>query len=361
MAKKLDEVIDSTLLRTPNTGPSVQESVAEHGLAAYNPEAKKRLAAQREQTCRAMDKLMQDTANGAQVSGNQLARSAASFLSNLIDDRDASMSLAQEIGPQHRLFWWTIGADQALADHSLKMALLGMAIAIEMGYDADNVRKLGITALVQDWGMIMVPKDIREADRALTEMEMLEVHKHPANSVNMLQRIIGLPEITTLVAYQIHERPDGSGYPRGRDDKSIHPFSKILRVADEYVAITTPRGKRRPLMAYAAMECLLRMAQRKKVDSAAVRGLLLVQSLFPIGSFVALSDGSVAQVMRRNAKNYTQPFVRLVANAEGMPVPADDNTPYINIETAGLAIVQAIPTPGRSEMPLDMAFVESRL
>src|SRR5262249_30467307 len=159
----------------------------------------------------------------------------------LIEDRDASLNIAQDLKD-----------DNALADHSLKMALLGMALAIEMEMDADNVRKLGVTALVQDWGMVMVPREIREGNQALTELEQLEIDKHPIHSVNMLQRVLGLPDVTTLVAYQVHERPDGSGYPRGRDEKTIHPFAKILNVAHEYLTLVAGFAARKPLMPYAA-------------------------------------------------------------------------------------------------------------
>ena len=64
-----------------------------------------------------------------------------------------------------------------------------------------------------------------------------------------------------------------------------------LRFLDRYDALVSPRAFRPPLTPYAAMECLLRQSAAGDVDPEVVRALLMVQSLFPIGSYVVLSDG----------------------------------------------------------------------
>ncbi len=42
-------------------------------------------------------------------------------------------------------------------------------------------------------------------------------------------------------AFQHHERLDGSGYPRGLLDFEIHPYAKIIAVADVFDAVTSNR------------------------------------------------------------------------------------------------------------------------
>ena len=100
------------------------------------------------------------------------------------------------------------------------------------------------------------------------------------------------------------------------------------------------------------MECLLRMAQAKSVDSKVVRALLHVLSLFPVGSYVALSDGSTARVLRSNREEYTRPIVQKLKDASGEPIAPDDNKGIVDLKRDNLSIVQAVPAPGRNEIGL---------
>jgi hypothetical protein len=101
------------------------------------------------------------------------------------------------------------------------------------------------------------------------------------------------------------------------------------------------------------MENLILMARDRTVDADVVRSLLRTQSLFPIGSLVALSDGSVARVMRRNQENYTQPLVQRIQDRSGRPLNPSPGAMLIDLAEAGLSVVQALPNPGSNEMPLD--------
>src|SRR5690606_15497605 len=112
--------------------------------------------------------------------------------------------------------------NEELAARGLETSLLAMAIGIEMGLDADNTRMLGIAALVHDWGMALIPEHIRNPTRPLTPVERLELQKHPIYSLGMLQSVSSLPPAVSVIAYQVHESPNGRGYPRGRTGSSIH-------------------------------------------------------------------------------------------------------------------------------------------
>ena len=68
---------------------------------------------------------------------------------------------------------------------------------------------------------------------------------------------VRLTRISRIVAYQIHERCDGSGYPRGMVGDDLHVLSKIAAVADAYVGLVSNRWHRKALMPYYAMEKML--------------------------------------------------------------------------------------------------------
>src|SRR5437764_11964815 len=165
--------------------------------------------------------------------------------------------------------------------------------------------------------MAHVDPVICNARRVLSRAEFLEVQKHPIYTLEILRTLSGIPNIVPLICYQVHERPNGTGYPRGRSRDTIHPCARILQVADSYLALTSERSFRQALMPHAAMECLLRQASDNLIDGDAFRGLLRVLSLFPIGSLVKLSDGSTARVLRRNGTNYQSPIVLIVEDKHG--------------------------------------------
>jgi len=183
-------------------------------------------------------------------------------------------------------------------------------------------------------------------------VEFLEVQKHPIYTLDILEKVSGMPRLVPLIAYQVHECPNGSGYPRGRSGKRIHPFAALLHVADIYVALTTPKPYRPALMPYAAVECLLQMATAGSVDPMVVRTLVNTFSLFPIGSLVALSDGSVARVIRRNGNRYTSPIVQVIRDPEGGRMPTGHEATLVDLANGDLSVVQAVPRPGHNEIGL---------
>ena len=193
--------------------------------------------------------------------------------------------------------------------HSLQVANLAMAVGVVLELDELSLAELGIGCMLHDLGMLKIAPKLLHCDRPLDLIERLDITKHPAITFDMIGNICGIPLGSRMVAYQMHERLDGSGYPRKRTAPHIHPFSKIAMVCDSFVAMTSARPHRAPLPPYGAMVKLIELGRHGKLDSRAVRGLLYTVSLFPLGSYVALSDGRVGKVLRSNREQFTRPVV----------------------------------------------------
>ncbi len=341
IASQLDRVIESGLMQVHNHGPAMRENVVAHGRKAYDLDRHDHLELQRTATCESLTSMMKEAVRGKSVTSTVVTQLAASYLSELADDADNVISVAMQATN-----------DPELSDHCLKMATLGMAIGVEMGLNEDNCKRVCVAGLVHDWGMARVPASVRNAERRLTETEFLQVQKHPIFTAEMLERMPGIPSMVPVIAYQVHERMNGLGYPRRRSGDRVHPFARILAVADTYAALTEPRPYRAPLMPYAAMECLVKLAKSRDLDPEVVRALLQVMSLFPIGSFVTLSDGSVAKVLRRNGNRYSTPIAQLIRDGQGQRVDPALDSSVIDLADHDLKIIQALPTPGRQEQSL---------
>ena len=55
---------------------------------------------------------------------------------------------------------------------------------------------------------------------------------HARYGFDLLRNLHSISLLVAHCAFQHHERIDGSGYPRGLVDFEIHPFAKIIGVAD---------------------------------------------------------------------------------------------------------------------------------
>ncbi len=133
--------------------------------------------------------------------------------------------------------------DPYTAGHQQRVAQLACAIAIEMGLGEDIIKCIHTAALIHDIGKIYVPSEILSKPGPLTEPEINIVRTHPKGSYDILKDI-EFPWPIAEIAYQHHERLDGSGYPRGLKGEEIRLEARILGVADVVETISSHRPYR---------------------------------------------------------------------------------------------------------------------
>lgn len=235
---------------------------------------------------------------GGQVNPTVILDNVSSTLEQIAVDFDLFIVLSIQKQPEKYPF-----------SHSLQVANLATAVGVILEMDEASLKDIAIGCMLHDLGMLKIAPDLLNCKRPLEMIEKLDITKHPALTFNMIERICGISLGAKMVAYQMHERLDGSGYPRKRVASQIHPLAKIAMVVDAFIAMTSPRPHRPAMLPYCAMQELIELAKKGKYDPDAVRGLLHTVSLFPIGSYVELSDGRVGKVVRANREYFTRPVV----------------------------------------------------
>ena len=200
--------------------------------------------------------------------------------------------------------------ESSIFAHSVQSATLATAIGATLGLDEPRLIELGMGCLVHDAGMLDVDPALYNAPRVLSVSEFCDIARHPIIAADRLARNMkNVSRGVQMIAYQMHERCDGSGYPRGSIASSIHPLAKIAAVADAYIALISARPHRAALLPYYAMKKMLEDVADRLFDSAAVRGLLHTVSLFPLGSFVELNNQMVGKTIRANGPAYDRPII----------------------------------------------------
>ena len=120
---------------------------------------------------------------------------------------------------------------------------LAISIGESMGLDESDVHILKLAALLHDIGMPAAGDSVAGSDRLLTTVEWGMLKMHPKIAADILCQAPALSAVIPIV-YHHHERYDGSGYTEGLAGDRIPLGSRILSLADAYVAMTSDRPHR---------------------------------------------------------------------------------------------------------------------
>lgn len=97
-------------------------------------------------------------------------------------------------------------------------------------------------APLHDIGKITIPHEIIHKHGRLTEEEFRVMQTHTTNAHNLLKKSSRrLMKAGDIIAYQHHEKWDGSGYPQGLKAEEIHIYARIVAIADVLDALTHVR------------------------------------------------------------------------------------------------------------------------
>lgn len=196
--------------------------------------------------------------------------------------------------------------------HALHLTSMAMAIGIEIGLDHANLIDLGIGCLIHDIGMKQIGLEQFDEKSTISPKGLQTLADHPVASVGILGQVGEEISVNSrLVAYQLHERLDGSGYPRGRKGNHIHDLAKIAAVADAFVGMVSPRPHRLGIQGYFAIKQILDEMKQGKFDPKVVRALLHATSLYPLGSFVELTNEHIGRVIRSAGPSFDQPTIEM--------------------------------------------------
>lgn len=243
-------------------------------------------------------------------------------------------------------------ASEGLPDHCFATGALSIAIAARLQWSVDHVRLAGLAGMLADVGMGLVPLELRQSSRALTEIEINRVRRHPAFSVVLLEAIEELPEEVRFAAYQHHERENGSGYPSAARTATIYDLARVVAVADTYIAATAARKYKPPRRPYDAVEELIMLSSSHVFDRRIVRALVESIGLFPVGGYVQMSNGSAGLVVGAHVDRIDRPIVQM-APRPGEPAPRKLLVDLTEFKAWELHVIQAVDTPmGLGRAPL---------
>ena len=198
--------------------------------------------------------------------------------------------------------------ERVQAAHALNTCILALLVGRELELDPEELKILGFAGLLHDLGEQRIPSQIRWKTEPLTRAEKSLYQLHPLYSKEMLQELHGIPNGVGDLIGQHHEYNNGTGYPRRLTDEQIHPLAKILRVIDEYQYLTNlrePQVKLQPNQALAE----LYVKRQQQLSVKAIIALVHVVSVYPPGTLVELTDGSIGMVTNTSSCERLRPMI----------------------------------------------------
>ena len=145
----------------------------------------------------------------------------------------------------------------------------------------------------------------------LSEEQMSEIRRHPAQAVERLQAAGVDDPLWLQTVLEHHERPGGGGYPS--DLKEVSETGNVLRLADVFMAKISPRSSRPAI----PIQDAARQMYSESSGSPAAAAIIKEYGVYPPGNFVRLASGELAIVIRRGASALT-PVAAAITDKSGV-------------------------------------------
>jgi diguanylate cyclase (GGDEF)-like protein len=130
--------------------------------------------------------------------------------------------------------------DPATHEHSQRVAALAARMAAVRGWDRRWVERLWEAALLHDVGKISILDATRLTPGPREPAEAALLEAHPTLGARIVGDVLDDVQVRWIAAH--HERPDGTGYPRGLTAAEIPEGAALLHLADAWDGIVSEHG-----------------------------------------------------------------------------------------------------------------------
>jgi len=195
------------------------------------------------------------------INGTPFSPSDQQILTVLSEQAVIAIKNAQLYEEQQKLTMGSIKSLAAVLDlkspqrYTASPIFIDIVIAIgeELGLSKQELTTLHHATIIHDAGKISISEDILSKTSRLSDEEYKAIKEHPFKGVKIIKSIDILNPIAPIILYH-HEKYDGTGYPKGLKGNQIPLGSRILAVADAFMAMITKRPYRKSKSVSEALE-----------------------------------------------------------------------------------------------------------
>ncbi|MDD5240929.1 MAG: HD domain-containing protein [Sulfuricella sp.] len=202
--------------------------------------------------------------------------------------------------------------------HCVDTAVISILIARSMAIEPEEISMIAAAALTMNVGMLRQHAHLQGKQGALTKEEAEIIHRHPQESVRMLEEAgIHDPDWLSYVLCH-HENEDGSGYPSGKKGEDIPKNARLIALADRYCACVSERKYRKSILPNVALREIF-LEREKGIDPALAAHIIKEMGIYPPGTLVRLNNGEIG-VVSQKGEAATTPIAHALVGPRGIPL-----------------------------------------
>ena len=199
--------------------------------------------------------------------------------------------------------------EPGLAHHAMNVMVLSLLIGKAAGANEDELRWLGLGALFHDAGKVDVPSRVlRNPQRTNAEEQFYQAHV--GYGIKNVSSVKDMPVPVKNIIACHHERWDGSGFPNHLVQTKIPKLARIVAIANRYDNLCNPFDLKTAKTPAEAVAFMFKI-EASFYDPDLLKIFVKALGVYPPGSFVALSDGSIGLVVETNSKDLLHPLIML--------------------------------------------------
>jgi len=151
-------------------------------------------------------------------------------------------------------------SDEYTFTHSTNVCILNLAQAMALGIEGQQLKDIGVSAMLHDIGKLFIPEEIITKKGKLTDQEFTLMKEHPVKGARYLMETPGVPRMAAIAAFEHHAKLNLSGYPKLPADWRLNLCSHLTMISDFFDATRTRRSYREPLALNEITAMMLGMA-----------------------------------------------------------------------------------------------------
>lgn len=187
-------------------------------------------------------------------------------------------------------------SSQGLYHHALNCMSMSVLLAKYLQLPESVVSEIALGAIAHDVGQTMIRKHILEATTR-TKVEESIFRDHCRLGVDIATTSSAFSTIAKSIIADHHEYFDGSGYPAGKKGEEISLPARIFSIVDRYETLCGSVNKEGKTLLPVDVLRLMWQAEKDRFDPAILAAFIKLLGVYPPGSIVSLSDGSIGLVI----------------------------------------------------------------
>ncbi|GAB6041691.1 HD-GYP domain-containing protein [Endothiovibrio diazotrophicus] len=196
--------------------------------------------------------------------------------------------------------------DHGFPNHSVNVTVLSLILAAAEGVRGEELRHVGMGALLHDVGKVEVPSRILINKGPLNKAERSMLRQHPLFGRRLTERSRGTAPQVLEIIERHHELLDGLGYPARLGEDQLSTATRVVTICNIYDNLCNPRNPARAMTPKNAL-ALMYTKYQTKLDKRLVERFIRTMGIYPPGTVVQLNDGKIGMVVAADSRDLLKP------------------------------------------------------